>query len=168
MKDVLTSFTPGAHVGLIVEAPDESAFLNEIINIAIEGSDYLIDEEVVELEGKRAERDLREGLKVGMKSVGAFCYINDITEDQLEDFCKANLIRTALENALIYSIAEIESISVSDNDIATYKKEYRDQYVRTLLNEPDFGEDQLKEALLARKVLNFLNDNNTWIRKTQE
>ena len=99
------------------------------------------------------------------KSVGAFCYVNGITEDQLFDYCKANLVRTALENATILSIAEIEGIKVTDKDLAAYKRNYREQYARVLLTEPDFGEEELVEAICARKVLNFLKDNNTAQRK---
>lgn len=166
MKQIMSNFVPGPHVGLIVEVDgDESAFLNEIINTIIDNSTYDIDEEALEEEATRAEAELREALVADKKSVGAFCYVSGITEDQLHEFCRANLIRTALENETILSIAKIEGIKVTDNDVATYKANYREQYARVLLNEPDFGDDELVEAIIARKVLNFLKDNNTAQRK---
>ncbi len=126
---------------------------------------YDIDEEALEEEAARAEKQLRERLVENRKSVGAFCYVNGITEDQLFAYCKANLVRTALENATILSIAEIEGIKVTEKDLAAYKQNYREQYARVLLTEPDFGEEELVEEICARKVLNFLKDNNTAQRK---
>lgn len=166
MKQIMSNFVPGPHVGLFVEVEgDESVFLNEIINTIIDSSTYDIDEEALEEEAARAEKQLRERLVENRKSVGAFCYVNGITEDQLFAYCKANLVRTALENATILSIAEIEGIKVTEKDLAAYKQNYREQYARVLLTEPDFGEEELVEAICARKVLNFLKDNNTAQRK---
>ena len=166
MKQIMSNFVPGPHVGLFVEVEgDESVFLNEIINTIIDSSTYDIDEEALEEEAARAEKQLRERLEENKKSVGAFCYVNGITEDQFFDYCKANLVRTALENATILSIAEIEGIKVTEKDLAAYKQNYREQYARVLLTEPDFGEEELVEAICARKVLNFLKDNNTAQRK---
>lgn len=165
MKQILTDFSLGSYVGLVVEANgDETAYLNELINIIIDNVTYRLDETALEEEAARAEQDLREGLKRGKKPIGAFCYVNGITEEELPDYCKANLVRTALENLTIESIAEIEGIEVTPTDIETYKQEYRDQYVRTLLAEPDFGDKELAEAILVKRVLHFLKDNNTWKR----
>lgn len=166
MKEIMTNFVPGPHVGRIIEVDgDETDFLNALINTIIEESTYDIDEEALEEEGARAEKELREKLVENKKSVGSFCYVSGITEDQLFEFCKANLVRTAVENATIFSIAEAEDIQVTDEDVAAYKREYRDQYARALLNEPDFGDEELVEAIYARKVLGFLKNNNTFIRK---
>lgn len=162
MKQILIDFAPSPYVGLIIETDgDETEFLNALINAIIDESTYSIDEEALEEEAVRAEGQLRDKLKEDGKSIGAFCYISGITEDQLHEFCKANLVRTAVENAAILSIADAEGIRVTDDDLASYKRSYRDQYARVLLTEPDLGDDELREAILTRKVLNFLKNNNT-------
>ena len=49
MKQIMSNFVPGPHVGLFVEVEgDESVFLNEIINTIIDSSTYDIDEEALE------------------------------------------------------------------------------------------------------------------------
>lgn len=166
MKQVMTSYVLGPHVGLIIEADgDETMFLNELINVVIDESTYEIDEDALEEEATRVEDELRRGLGAEKKSIGAFCYVNGIAEDELHEYCKANLVRTALENQAVDAIAYAEGITIGPQDVLAYKREYRDQYARTLLDEPDFSEDDLIAAIRARKVLNFLKENNMWKRK---
>ena len=63
MKQILTDFSLGSYVGLVVEADgDETAYLNELINTVIDNVTYRLDENALEEEAARAERDLREGL----------------------------------------------------------------------------------------------------------
>ncbi len=166
MKQILTDFIPGPYVGLVIEAEgDETDFLNALINTVIDGSSYALDEEALSSEAARAEGELREKLTADRKPIGAFCLVAGIDESELREFCKANLVRTALENLTITTIAEAENIQVLPADLAAYKRDYRDQYARMLLTEPDFGDEELMDAILTRKVLNFLKANNTMQRK---
>ncbi len=166
MKQFLTNFSLGWYVGQVVEIDgNETEFLNELLNRIIDDASYELDEAALAEESACAERDLRAGLREGRTSVGAFCYVSGIEESELFDFCRANLVRTALENATIHAIADSEGITVSPKDVEAYKRDYRDQYARALLSEPDFGDSELEEAILAKKVLGFLKSNNTSRRK---
>ena len=49
---------------------------------------------------------------------------------------------------------------MSDKDLAAYKSTYREQYARTLLSDPDSTDDELRQAILVKKVLRFLMQNN--------
>lgn len=162
------NFSLGSYVGQVVETDGhETEFLNELLNRIIDDATYELDESALEEEAVRAEGDLRAGLKEGRTSVGAFCYVSGIEESEMLDFCRANLVRTALENATIHAIADSEGITVSSKDVEAYKRDYRDQYVSALLAEPDFGDSELEEAILVRKVLGFLKSNNTSTRKNE-
>lgn len=163
MDEILKSFGLGPYTGLVVEAADDTSdFLNQVINRVIDSSEIVVNQAAVEHEAPRVEAELRKGLEEGKVSVGAFCYVNGITEDKLPEYCKANLVRTAAENRVIEEIASAEGIEVTPEDISAYMREYRTQYAKVLLDDPEFGENELRDAIRVRKVLGFLKDNNTW------
>lgn len=164
MRDIVEFFELGPYVGLAVQATSETDFLNQLVNKVIDGSVFEFSEEALAQELPRVERDLRTGLEAGNKPIGAFCYINGITEDQLPEFLRDMMERTAAENLVIEAIADAEHIRVSEKDLADYKRTYREQYARMLLDDPKANDDELKLAIMTKKVLSFLMENNTWRR----
>ena len=160
MQEIVKSFELGQYVGFKVEAEEETQFINELINRIIDSSDLQFYEDVLDQEAERVERELRSGLSQNMKSVGASCYVNGIEESGLREHCRGMLVRTAAENLVIQGIAKAEGIEVSDKDLAAYKSTYREQYARTLLSDPDSTDDELRQAILVKKVLRFLMQNN--------
>ena len=70
--------------------------------------------------------------------------------------------RTAAENLVIEAIADAEHIRVTEKDLADYKRTYREQYARMLLDDPKTNDEELKLAIMTKKVLSFLMENNTW------
>ena len=164
MRDIVEFFELGPYVGLAVQATSETDFLNQLVNKVIDGSVFEFSEDALAQELPRVERDLRTGLEAGNKPIGAFCYINGITEDQLPEFLRDMMERTAAENLVIEAIADAEHIRVSEKDLADYKRTYREQYARMLLDDPKANDDELKLAIMTKKVLSFLMENNTWRR----
>ena len=164
MKDIVEYFELGPYVGLAVQATSETDYINQLVNTVIDGSIFEFSDDALAEELPRVERDLREGLKAGNKPIGAFCYINGITEDQLPEFLRNAMERTAAENLVIEAIADAERIYVTEKDLADYKRTYREQYARMLLDDPQTNDDELKLAIMTKKVLSFLMENNTWRR----
>lgn len=162
MRDIVEYFELGPYVGLAVQATSETDFINQLVNTVIEGSTFEFSEEALAQEVPRVERDLRAGLKAGNKPIGAFCYMNGITEEQLPEFLRETMKRTAAENLVIEAIAYTEGIHVSDRDLADYKRTYREQYARMLLDDPTTNDEELKLAIMTKKVLSFLMENNIW------
>jgi len=162
MRDIVEYFELGPYVGLAVQATSETDFLNQMVNKVIDGSIFEFSEEALAQELPRVERDLRAGLEAGNKPIKAFCYINGITEDQLPEFLRDTMERTAAENLVIEAIADAEHIRVTEKDLADYKRTYREQYARMLLDDPKTNDEELKLAIMTKKVLSFLMENNTW------
>lgn len=162
MREIVEYFELGPYVGLAVQATSETDYINQLVNTAIDGSVFEFSEDALAEELPRVERDLRAGLKAADKPIGAFCHINGITEDQLSAFLLDMMKRTAAENLVIEAIADAEHIRVTEKDLADYKRTYRVQYARMLLDDPKTSDEELKLAIMTKKVLSFLMENNTW------
>ena len=162
MRDIIEYFELGPYVGLAVQATSETDYINQLVNTVIDGSVFEFSQDALAEELPRVERDLRAGLKAADKPIGAFCHINGITEDQLPEFLLDMMKRTAAENLVIEAIADAERIRVTDKDLADYKRTYRVQYARMLLDDPKTSDEELKLAIMTKKVLSFLMENNTW------
>ena len=162
MRDIVEYFELGPYVGLAVVAKSETDYINQLVNCIIEGSVFEFSEEILAEELPRVEHDLRIALAEGNKPIGAFCYMNGITETELPRFLRDTMERTAAENLVIEAIGDAERIVVTDRDLADYKRTYREQYARMLLDDPQTNDDELRLAILTKKVLSFLMSNNTW------
>ncbi len=162
VNKALRSFDLGSYVGLVATGGNETDFLNEIINVIIEDSTFVFDDDWINQEIPRIEADLRKALEADKKPVTAFCYLQRIQESELGDYCRNLFMRTTAENMVITAVAEAEHIKVTKEDIATYMKNYRLQYANLLMSEPEVTEDDLHNAIKTKKVLRFLLENNTW------
>lgn len=166
MREILKSYELGPYKGLIVEAENETAFVNELMNKVIDASTFDFDDKAIEQELPRIESDLRTNLEADNKPFAAFCYVEGIEEDEFPDFCRREFMRSTAENTVIQGIADAEGLQVTDADISDYKTEYREQYAKTLLDDPDLDDKDLVLAIMTKKVLGFLMRSNTWRRSS--
>lgn len=167
MEDVLKSFTLGAYRDLQIEAEDETAYINGLVNAVVDNSVYEFDEEAVDREAERIATDLEKGLEEAKKPVKAFCYLNQIPEGGLVAYCRGEFVRGIKEDSVINGIAAAEGIEVEAYDLALCRQNYAEEYSRALLD--GMGPDEMiaKKALLAKKVLHFLMEANKWVTNEQ-
>lgn len=164
MSNFITRFELGPYVGQAVKtdpAQAETGYINGLINMVIDNAAIEFDNDALDRAIPGILKELRETLEANQKPLRIYCYLNGITEEELPAFVRANVMRTAAENRVIAEIAQAERIEVTEKDLYEYKALYREQYARTLLNDPVVTDDNLKAAIQTKKVLAFLMNNNT-------
>lgn len=164
MQNVLIDFELGSYKNLVIEASDETGYINGLVDAVIANSRYVFDDEAVDCESVRIAADLKQGLEEAGKPLGAFCYLNGIEEGELTQYCKSELKRGQVEDAVIRGIAANERIEVEAVDLALCRQNYAEEYSRALLDGMGPDEDLAKKAMLAKKVLQYLMSVNEWKR----
>jgi len=152
----------GTYRGLNVEAKDETSYINGLINQIIANSFYVLDEEDVANNADRIEQELKIRLEKEKKSVGAFCYLNGIIEDELNEYCADEYARGKVEDSILLTIARLESITVNETDIILQKAQRIVSNDKIVFND-ELDEESIHMAVLTKKILQFLMAENTWV-----
>lgn len=158
----LKNFTLGTYEGLVVEAENETDYLNGLLNEVIANSVFEFDQDAVSCESQRMASDLEIALKEAKKPVAAFMYLNGIPEGGLVDYCAKEHMRGCMEDAVLGAIAEKEGICVDEADLAAYRRKYLEEYSKALFDGMGPDEEPLKKAILAKKTLMALGRKNEW------
>lgn len=164
MTGALIRFYIGFYTGRTVRALDETAYLNKLLNEIICDSLFVFDEEELTKKAIGMASQLEKGLKEANKPIAAFCYLNGISENNLAGYCASEYRRGCMEDMLIKTVAQNESIEVTESDLASYRCDYPTNYSRALMDGMGSDEEPLKKAILAKKTLQFLGHANTWER----
>lgn len=163
--DQCLDFEIGPYRGMLIEAADETGYVNKLMNAVIAASRYAFDEEGVAAKAVDMASALEAGLEADRKPVKAFCYLNGIPEGGLADWCAEEYKRGALEDAVIVTVARREGVEVTEADLSEYRRGYLERYSRALFDGMGVDEEPLKKAVLAKKTLKFLMEANEWVRQ---
>jgi len=163
VDSALIDIKVGTYKGLSVEAKDISSFINNLINQVISDSSYSLSEEEIAENASRIEQDLRIKLKTDNKPPAAFCYLYGITEDELYDYCAIEYVRGRVEDSILLTIARQEGIIATETDI-TLEKALRKVSETTIPFDDELDEESIYKAVLTKKILQFLMEENSWIK----
>lgn len=124
--------------------------INKIISRIIESSTVLLEDEEVNSLKEEIFEDFKKQLEKRNSNLQIYLSYANKTEEELIKQCKLEAQTYLTEKAIIEKIAEIESITLNDEEIEKYKN----------TEEQDF-----LNQLLYKKVIYFLLKENTIIMK---
>lgn len=149
----------------------EEKFFNDIVAKIVEGSSFVIDEQIIASEAHNLEENLKKQIEQNGLTFEQYL---EITGSKLEDL-RARYIDDSKHNIERYmalgQIGHDEKLAVTDEDVDAQIKAMAEQYkmeeaqVRDILAK---NLDQYKENLYNRKIRDFLLANNAPAKKAAE
>ena len=146
------------------EKEANEAATNKLIEIIIKNAEFSVAEEIVQDEASHQLDDIKHQLSHRNMSLESYLEMVNMTNDSLMSKLKEDALRNLKYAFIIMKIAEVEKLSVSNDDIEKAYEDISKMYgmavddVRKTLSN---REDSLRRDLLNQKVVEFLKEANS-------
>lgn len=154
---LVTNFELGEYINIPLENIDVNSRINEIMINIFQTSKIEFNELELNLLLDETQKELEEKLKLEGNTLDLFLVMQKIKDkDELREVLKNEIESNLLEKEIFREIGIKENLKVTLEDIDKYKTEYRTVYGNIKRDDDKMIEEDLKNALLAKKVISHL------------